>query len=228
MDSQTRESLIELGMNIVAPTVVLLFLSGDAYLGPVLGLGIGLSFPLLHGVRSLWLSGSISPISFIAVISVMLTGGIGLFELEARWFVLKEGLVSLLFATLTGLSLMTPWPVAEVMWWLVFDEALVRKALDEHGHRQAYQRELNRATVGLSAVMFIAALATWALAWLMVTADAGTTAFNEELGSYTFASFIAITFPSMGLMYVVLNRLMNATEDMTGMDLQDLQRHGSS
>jgi len=62
----------------------------------------------------------------------------------------------------------------------------------------------------------------------MVTADAGTTAFNEELGSYTFASFIAITFPSMGLMYVVLNRLMNATEDMTGMDLQDLQRHGSS
>jgi hypothetical protein len=228
MDSQTRESLIELGMNIVAPTVVLLFLSGDAYLGPVLGLGIGLSFPLLHGVRSLWLSGSISPISFIAVISVMLTGGIGLFELEARWFVLKEGLVSLLFATLTGLSLMTPWPVAEVMWWLVFDEALVRKALDEHGHQQAYQRELNRATVGLSAVMFIAALATWALAWLMVTADAGTTAFNEELGSYTFASFIAITFPSMGLMYVVLNRLMNATEDMTGMDLQDLQRHGSS
>jgi hypothetical protein len=228
MDSQARESLIELGMNIVAPTVVLLFLSGDDYLGPVLGLGIGLSFPLLHGVRSLWLSGSISPISVIAVISVMLTGGIGLFELEARWFVLKEGMVSLLFAGLTGASLATPWPVAEVMWWLVFDEDKVREALDAHGHTEAYQRELNRATVGLSAVMFLAAFGTWILAWFMVTADAGTTAFNEELGSYTFASFIVITFPSMGMMYVVLNRLMNATEDMTSIPLQDLQRHGTA
>jgi len=228
MDSQTRESFIELGMNIVAPTVILLFLSGEDYLGPELGLVTGLSFPLLHAVRSLWLQGSISPISVIAVISVLLTGGIGLLELEARWFVLKEGLVSIGFAALTVLSLWTPWPVVEVMWWLLFDEDKVRHALDERGQADAYQSDLAQATWGLGGVMFLAALATWVLAWMMISSDAGTTAFNEELGRYTFASFFAVTAPSMGLMFVVLNRLMSATEDKTGLDIQDLQRSTSS
>jgi len=228
VDNQTRESFIELGMNIVAPTVVLLFLSGEDYLGPELGLGIGLSFPLLHAARSLWLQGTISPISVIAVVSVLLTGGIGLLELQARWFVLKEGLVSLGFAALTVLSLWTPWPVVEVMWWLLFDEDKVREALSAHREATSYQVDLNRATWGLGGVMFLAALATWFLAWLMVTTDAGTTAFNQELGRYTFASFVFVTFPSMALMYLVLNRLMNATEEKTGLAMQDLQRGASS
>jgi len=228
MTAETRESLLELGMNIVAPTVVLLFLSGEEYLGPELGLGIGLSFPILHAVRSLWMSGSVSPISVIAVVSVLLTGGIGLLELEARWFVLKEGLVSVAFAFLTVASLWSPWPAVEIMWWMVFDEEKVRAALDERGEAAAYQDDLTRATWRFGAVMLLAALATWALAWFLVTADAGSVAFNEQLGRYTFASFAVITFPSMGAMYFVLNTLMDATEDRTGLAMQDLQRGQAS
>ena len=224
MDTETRESLLELGMNVVAPTVVLLFLSGDAYLGPELGLGAGLSFPLVHAGRSLWLKGSISPISVVAVISVLLTGGIGLLELEARWFVLKEGLISVLFAVLTVASLWSPWPAVEVMWWMVLDEDKVRAALERQEQTDSFQDDLSRATWGFGAVMLGAALATWLLAWFLVTADAGSTEFNEQVGRYTFASFVAITFPSMGAMYFVLNKLMDATETKTGTAIPDLQR----
>jgi hypothetical protein len=224
MDAETRESLIELGLNILAPTIVLIFLSGEDYLGPELGLGVGLSFPILHSARSLWLKGSISPLSVIAVVSVLLTGGIGLLELEARWFVLKEGGVSIAFAVLTVASLWSPWPAVEILWWIAFDEQKVRAALADNGQTESYQQDLTRATWGLGAVMFAAAGVTWALAAYLVTADAGTTQFNEQLGRYTFASFAAITFPSMGAMLYLLNKLMDATEDKTGLHIQDLRR----
>ncbi len=215
-------------MNVLAPTVVLLFLSGDDYLGPEIGLGLGLSFPILHAARSLWLKGSVSPLSVIAVVSVLLTGGIGLLKLEARWFVLKEGLVSVAFAVLTVASLWSPWPAVEVMWWIVYDEDKVRAALAENGQTESFQRDLTRTTWWFGLVMLGAAIATWALAWYLVTADAGTTEFNEQLGRYTFLSFPVITFPSMGVMVYVMNKLMDATEEKTGKHSEDLRRGEAS
>lgn len=84
---------IDLLVSIVIPSVILMKLSGDEYLGSVMALAIGLAFPLSWGLFELIRYRKYNFIAVLGLISVSLTGGIGLLELDAGWLAVKEAAV---------------------------------------------------------------------------------------------------------------------------------------
>jgi len=76
---------VDLLVSIVIPSVILMKLSGDEYLGSVNALLIGLAFPLGWGLFELVRYHKKNFIAVLGLISVGLTGGIGLFEIDAQW-----------------------------------------------------------------------------------------------------------------------------------------------
>lgn len=220
--SQNREAILEIGLNVVAPTVVLLFLSTDDRLGPELGLALALAFPLLHAAGSMWRHARVSPLSVIAVVSVLLTGGIGLLELDVRWFALKEAVVPALLGVATLVSLRTPWPVVPTILWRVLDADRVGAALDARDTRARFERRVRRTTRAFSVIFLASAALTYALARYVVTSPTGTEAFNEELGRFTALSFPVVAVPITVAMAVALRTLLLGIEEDTGIPVDDL------
>lgn len=220
--NQNREAILEIVLNIVAPTVVLLFLSTEERLGPELGLLLALTFPILHAIQSVARLGKISPLTVIAVVSVLLTGGIGLLELDVRWFALKEAVVPALLAAFTVVSSKTPWPVVPTILWRVLDAERVRAALAERGSTARFDARVRRTTWIFGAIFASSAALTFGLARYMVTSPSGTEAFNTELGQFTALSFPVVAVPITVAMAIVLRALLIGIEEDTGIEIDDL------
>lgn len=217
-----RETLVELVCNVVAPTVVLLFLSGEGRLGPALGVVVALAFPLAHAAVTVARTRAASPLTLLAVVGVLLTGGIALLELDVRWFALKEAAVPALFGLGVTATAGTRWSVLEVMLARVLHVERVREALAERGTTARFAERLARSTRRVGAVFLASSAATLVLARWMVTSPTGSEAFAAELGRYTAMSFPAVGLPTALGMALVLRTLLAGLEEDTGRVLDDL------
>lgn len=215
---------VELAVNVAAPTVVLLFLSGDDRLGPVWSLVLALLFPLGHGLVTLLTERRVSPIAVFALISVGLTGGIGLLRLDAKWFAWKEAAFPLLLGVLAVASVRTRWAALPTLLEPLLDSQRVHALLAERGQEAAHEEALRKATWRLGVVFVLTAVGTFFLAGYMVTSPTGTEAFNAELGRYTGLALPVVGLPSTALMIVVLRDVLIGIEDRTGAEIDDLLR----
>ena len=86
-----QESLLaNLLINIIIPALILAKLSGDDWLGTKWAIVVALAFPLLYGLRDFLKTGRANFFSGLGIISILLTGGISLMELDAKYIAIKE------------------------------------------------------------------------------------------------------------------------------------------
>ncbi|MDX1678049.1 VC0807 family protein, partial [Arsukibacterium sp.] len=96
--------------NIAIPAIILSRFSGEDALGPVWGVVVALAFPLLFGLWELKLSGKVNFYSILGIISVLLTGGISLLQLDPAYIAIKEAMIPALIGIIVLISQYTPYP----------------------------------------------------------------------------------------------------------------------
>lgn len=222
---ERRESaLLSLGINIAIPAVILMKFSGDAALGPVGGLILALAFPLTYGMVDFARRREWNIISMLGFVSVLLTGGIGLLELDPRWIAVKEAAVPAVIGILVVLSLRTRFPIVKMF---LYNDKIIRvrevdAALDRRGNRRAFDQTLVNASLMLAASFLVSSVLNFVLAKLIVKSQPGTTAFNEELGRMTALSYPVIVVPSMIIMIAALWYLFYRIQRLTDLDLEQI------
>lgn len=214
--------LVELAITIVAPSLVLMY--ATPHLGSLPSLGLALAFPVFWGVREGVRRRKVNWMAMIGIVSALLTGGIGLLQLDSGWFAIKEGAVSGLIGLVVAASAWTRRPLIHA---LVFDAALmdtarIERSLDERRNRPAFESALRAGTLMLAGTFLFSAAANYALARWIVTADAGTDAFNQQLGRLTLLSYPLIALPSLAMMAGLLWWLMKRFEHLTGLTMAEL------
>lgn len=220
-----RESaLLSLGINIAIPAVILMKLSGEEALGPVGGLIVALAFPLTYGVVDFARRRAWNIVSILGIVSVVLTGGIGLMHLDPKWIAVKEAAVPGFIGCAVVLSLRTRFPIVRT---LLYNDKIIRiaevdEALARRGNRSAFDRALVNASWMLAASFFVSAALNFVLAKLIVRSPPGTTAFNEELGRMTALSYPVIVVPSMAIMIAALWYLFRSIRQLTDLDLEQI------
>jgi hypothetical protein len=223
--AEPRESaLLSLGVNIAIPAVILMKLSGEETLGPVGGLLLALAFPLGYGVWDFNRRREWNFISVLGFVSILLTGGIGLLQLDPKWIAVKEAAVPGVIGLGVLFSLYTRYPIVRTF---LYNDKIIRvaevdAALAERGNHAAFERTLVHASWMLAASFFLSSLLNFVLAKLIVQSPAGTTAFNEELGRMTALSYPVIVIPSMAIMIIAMWYLFSRIRGLTGMDLEQI------
>lgn len=220
--------LIEILVSIVAPALILMKLSEASRLGPLPALALALAFPLGWGLWEAWRHRKPSFIAALGVVSTLLTGGIGLLALDARWLAVKEAAVPAVIGLAVLVSARTRWPLVKVLVYnpSVIDVPRVEHALAERGNAAAFDRCLGTATWMIAATFFFSAVMNYGLARWIVTSPAGSEAFNAELGRLTLLSYPAIALPSMLMMVGVLLYLTRALRRLTGLRLGQVLHGG--
>ncbi|GLS26114.1 VC0807 family protein [Marinibactrum halimedae] len=225
-----RENVFfNLVFNVVIPTVILMKFSNEEYLGNQLGLVVALSFPLTYGIVDFFRSGKINFFSALGFFGTLLTGGIGLLQLDPKYIAIKEAAIPGLIALAILGSLKTRFPLVKT---IMFNENImqvdkIHEALEKHGNENAFERVLVRASYILSGSFVLSSVLNYVLAKIIVVSPPGTDAFNEELGKMMAWSFPVISVPAMIVMMVAMFYLISQLQKLTHMALDDLVANAS-
>ena len=216
--------MIDLMVSLVIPSIILMKLSGDENLGATTALIVALAFPLSWGLFELVRYRQFNFIALLGLISIVLTGGIGLLQLDPQWLAIKEAAVPGLIGIAVLLSTYTRYPLIRTLVYnpKFINVEMIRQRLKESNNSKAFESRLQNATYLLSGTFLFSSLMNYILARFVVTSPAGSASFNEELGQMTLLSYPVIAIPSMLMMFVIFYYLWRTINGLTGLKLEEI------
>ena len=221
---QQNNTFLELIFNIIIPSLILMKLSGDEYLGVVNGLIIALLFPIGYGIYDFVETKSLNFFSLLGFLSTLLTGGIGLFELDTEWLAIKEAAIPAvigLVVLLSGYS-RRPLLVKLILNPAIFNLTLIYDTLAAKELTQTFKSKMHRANHLLASTFVFSATANYFLAKLVVTSPAGSVEFNEELGRMTMLSYPVIAIPSLLMLIAILVYVVKVITRLTELKFEEV------
>ncbi|WP_434457897.1 MFS transporter [Stutzerimonas urumqiensis] len=225
-DSPDRQAhpLLDLIISIAIPSVILMKLSGEARLGADGALLLALAFPLGWGLLELVRNRKLNWIALLGLVSVLLTGGIGLLKLDTQWLAIKEAAVPGVLGLAVLISTRTRYPLIRTLLYnpKVLNVARIQKQLEQRNLSEQFETRLQRATLWLSGTFFFSSAMNYGLARWIVVSPAGSEAFNAELGRMTLLSYPMIAIPSTLMMVAIFYFLWRTIHGMTGLRLEDI------
>ncbi|MFK5915009.1 MAG: VC0807 family protein [Woeseiaceae bacterium] len=216
--------MIDMAFGIIIPSIILMKLSGDSDLGATAALVLALSFPLGWGLFELVKYRKFNFIALLGLVSVLLTGGIGLLQLDTQWLAIKEAAIPAVIGIAVLVSTQTRYPLIKILVYnpKIINTDKIKEKLDEHNIAEAFEARLLNATYLLGSTFFFSAIMNYILAKWIVNSPAGSAAFNEELGQMTLLSYPVIVIPSMLMLIGVFYYLWRTIHGMTGLTLDEI------
>ena len=216
--------LIDLLLSIVIPSIILMKFSEADELGASGALVVALAFPVGLGLYELMRFRNTNYIALLGLISVLLTGGIGLLQLDAQWLAVKEAAIPALLGVAVLISARLGYPVIRLLLYnpKILDTERISTILRARGQEAVFENRLLSATYLLGATFFFSAVMNYLLASWIVVSPAGSAAFNEELGRLTLISYPVIAIPSMLMMLGIFYILWRNLHRLTGLALEEI------
>ena len=216
--------LANLAFNIIIPTLILTKLSSNDYLGPVYSIVVALSFPIIYGLRDYAKSRKANFFSILGIISVVLTGGMSLLQLDPQYIAIKEAAIPAIFGLVTIYSVRTSYPLVKT--FLYNDQILqigkVQSALLAYNNELNFEAKLTNASYMVAGSFFLSSALNYILAKVVLVSQPGTVEFTEELGKMTALSFPIIAVPSTLVLMGTLFYLLRHIQKLTHLKLEDI------
>lgn len=216
--------LANLAFNIIIPTLIMTKASSEDYLGPMYSIVVALAFPIGFGIRDYLKSHKPNFFSILGVLSVVLTGGITLLQLDPKYIAIKEAAIPALFGIATLLSIRTKYPLVKT--FLYNDQVLqidkVKSALIAYNSEAQFENKLNNASLMVAGSFFMSSVLNYVLAKVILVSEPGTVAFTEELGKMTALSYPVIALPGTVVLMATLFYLLHHIQKLTHLKMEDI------
>lgn len=214
--------LANLAFNIVIPVFILSRLSGADSLGPSLSIVLALAFPIGYGLWDLRQSGKVNPFSILGVVSVFLTGGMSLLQIDPQYIAIKEATIPACIGIAVLFTQRTRFPLVKT---LILNAQLVRidalyDALSQRGNTDMFEKRLSQASLIVAGSFFVSSALNYLLAKIILVSAPGTTEFSEELGRMTALSYPVIALPSMVILMMAIWFVFSQIKKLTGENLE--------
>lgn len=219
-----QRPIVDLFVSIIIPSTILMKLSGENDFGASGALITALAFPISWGLFELLKYKKLNYIAVLGLISVLLTGGIALLQLDLKWLAIKEAAIPALIGVAVLISTRTRYPLIRTLLYNpnILNVNKIQQRLETNNTSQMFETRLLYATYWLSSTFLFSAIMNYALAKWVVTSPTGSAAFNEELGQMTLLSYPVIAIPSMVMMTALFYFLWRTIHNMTGLELEEI------
>lgn len=219
-----QRPFVDLVVSIIIPSVILMKLSGEDKLGPAGALIVALAFPIVWGLYELINNKKRNYIALLGIVSVLLTGGIGLLKIDAQWLAIKEAAIPLILGIGVLVANKLGFPLVKKM---LFNPKLmnverVESALAKNNTKPEFEKKLDQANYFFAGTFLFSAIMNYVLAKTIVTSESGSAAFNEELGKMTLLSYPMIAIPSTIMMLAIFYFIWRTVNRLTGLKLEEV------
>ncbi len=216
--------LLNLICNIAVPTLVLTKFSSERWLGPLWGLVVALIFPISYGLYDFAVRKKANTLSILGFVSVLVTGGMGLFKADGFWFAVKDAVLPTCIGLFVLSTMRSKSPLLREMIYneQIVDVPRVEAALAERGQTVAFEALLRRSSIWLAVSFIASAPVNFALARYILRSPPGTPEFNAELGRMHLLVWPVIVVPSMIVLMVLFWRLLNGLAQLSGLTTDEI------
>jgi hypothetical protein len=214
-------AMMNLLINLLIPTVIMVKFSSSEYLGSVNGLLIALAFPFIYGIYDFIKKRKMNYFSLIGLSSIGMTGGIGLFELDKNLMVLKETAIPAIFGIVIMASEIMKKPLIRGFLSQMIDMDKLHQAFASIGKEQQFELKVKRSSYLLGSTFFLSAILNFGLAIVILKGNPGSEEFTQSLGKMTFLSFPVITLPMMIMFAFILYYLFGDLKE-TQLSIEDV------
>ena len=231
MSQRQPHPLLDLLLTVVLPSAALEYLSAADRLGPFWALVVASLLPLGLGVYCWVTKSGLNLFSILGLVAVVVTGGLGLLQLSAFWFGIKEIAVPVLIGIAFPLSHRWSKPIISSMLFAphLINERALLGALDTPEKQASYERQLFQASLGLGLSMLGSAVINFALAmYLIGNKEPGSEAYVKAIGTLNWGGTLIIGVPLLITMMVVMVRFMRGIQRLTGLEKDDLMNAGQT
>lgn len=212
---------LNLIINVVIPSVILTKFSAPEKLGQVNALILALSFPILYGAWDFFTKKKFNFISALGLLSVILTGGIGLLKLDKTWMIVKETSIPLIIGLAVLYSQRTSKPLAKVIFEQIFNLEKIKEEFSKTENPGLIEELLKKFGYYLSYTFFLSAFLNFVLAKVILIGEPGSVEFNESLGKMTALSFPVISVPTLIVLGFIIFKLINTIKHSTNKDIEE-------
>ena len=237
VNTPRHNTWVNLGFNVLLPALILMkgndYLAGlwpDGQTRPTFVLCVALAFPLGFGLYDWVIRRTWNVFSILGLISVLLTGGIGLLKLPPAWVAIKEALIPFILGLAVFASGWVGKPLVKVL--LLRPEFLNMAAIDARIAQMRAQPQLAavvRLSNGLFGLSFLlSTVLNYFLAVWIVQSPAGTEAFNEEIARMTLLSYPVIVLPSMVVSMLALYVFFTRIAKLTGLSIEQMLHNAAA
>ena len=222
--AKNTSALMQILITIVIPVIVLQRFSGPEQLGAVYGLIAALAFPVGYALYDFRKRGGMNFFAALGFVSVLLTGVIGLFELNKELVAIKEAVIPAVIAVAVLLSQRSKTPLLKKFLSETMDFDAIERGFERKGTKDIFDAKLRKATYLLAGAFGLSAMLNFILARIIIQSEPGTTAFNAELGRMTALSFPVIALPMMIIVFLVLYTIIRAVEEHSDISFEDIKK----
>ncbi len=213
---------------------------GEKLLGKelaVLTLLTALSLPLAFGLYEYLALKKKNWLSIFGLLSVLLTGGLALYEAEGIYFALSESALPAVLGIGVLISAFTKKPFVALFAYndAVFNTEMIRQKLQEANRQRQFDRLLKESTILFSASFFLSSFLNFVLAYSIFkpipfapgTAEK-TQVLNEQLGAMRFYTIFVIMIPLLIVGALILWHLIRGIRRVTQLDWEQIVRSSPS
>jgi hypothetical protein len=236
-----ENSLLDIVFNVIAPVMILSFMSKDEgklwHLGPVIAMSISLILPLSFGVWHYIKHKKLNMLSCIGLLAILLTGLITIYlyyDESSRQHVgiifgIKEAIQPLVIGSLFIITHKMSSPLLNIFLYndSVFDVKRIEKSVKEKNTEKDYRSLLWKCSLIMFGSFCVSAAANLALSLyffrnLSANIDNWKVEYNEIVGKITGWGFLVIGAPFILVMSFILYFLVKGLKKTTGLGTEDI------
>jgi hypothetical protein len=223
--------LADLLLTLVLPSMALEWLSKPERLGPVWALVLASALPIGFGFWCWKHKQGLNFFSVFGLVAVILTGGLGILNLDAKWFAAKEALFPVILGLAFPLSHWFGVPLIKELLLnpQVINHGALNRAMDTETKKAAFEGLLRKASWGMLGTTFLSAGGNFALAMHSLGGkEPGSEAYVQAIGKLNWMGFIVIGIPLLGITIGLLFWLIRRVGVLTGLERDDLMNPGQT
>jgi len=221
----------DLLLTIILPSVVLESLSKPERLGPAWALVVALLLPLGFGVWCFIHKRGLNFFSVLGLVAIVITGGLGLLNLNAVWFAVKEAAFPIFIGIAFPLSFYWRRPLVNELLLnpQIINHTLLKQSLSTPEKQAAFSKLLGQASWALMGTMFVSAAANALLVLFYLKGTVpGTVEYTKAIGRQNWVGFIVIGVPMVAVTMTLLFWLLGRIQRLTGLERDDLMNPGTT
>ena len=235
---QQDNPLANIMWNVLIPIVALSFLGKDGdklwQVGPVIGMCVAVSLPVVYGIHHLIKTKKPNFFSILGVVSILLTGGIAIMayrdngtvdEQAPLWFALKEGAIPFVFGVTILISHWTKTPLVRIFLYNpdFFNIPAIEKRIKANEACEKYKKLILSGTLLLAGSFFLSMVMNYFLAMYFLSGNTGSQEdFNDGVAKLTGWGFAVIGLPMMVILMITMWRFVSQLKILTGMENEEI------
>jgi hypothetical protein len=231
MSKPQPHPLADLLLTLVLPSMALEWLSKPDRLGPLWALILASAIPVAFGLWCWQQKRGLNFFSVFGLVAIILTGSLGLLNLNATWFAAKEAIFPIILGLAFPLSHRFGTPLIRELLLnpQVINHQVLNRSLDSESKRCAFDGLLKRASWGMLVTTFLSAAANFALAlYLIGGTEPGSESYVKAIGKLNWMGFIVIGIPLLAITVGLLIWLLRRISALTGLERDDLMNAGKT